>query len=317
MGITSSKQSLNRARIPRDVTRANGWSRDALAAYYEAVHRYAGLLWVTGVTIGLKEVGGQVDLAPGPVIAIHVRRKQEIAKVPRRLRIPRTILGIPTDVIEATYIRSGHGAAASMSAVFPLRPGSSYARHNGSAATLAGVVEDGASVQYLLSCAHTLREGGHADPGALMVHPGPADSQQPVGVARYERTHLGTDSGIARLESGIQVVNRALISNRVILAPQPPQVLDILEKSGEATQVTRGRVSQFGIFDNVQGMRLVLPDADSPPISQTGDSGSTWYDTTTSAAKGLHHGIDVGSNGRVAIAALMITALKKLQVTWV
>ncbi|MEA2570980.1 MAG: hypothetical protein QOI24_2981 [Acidobacteriota bacterium] len=302
--------------MPRDVARANGWSRDALAAYYEAVRRYAGMIWVTGVTIGLKEVNGDVDIAAGPVIAIHVRKKEQLAKIPRRRRVPRILLGVPTDVIEGTYVRSGNGAG-SMSPAFPLRPGSSYARRDGSAATLAGVVEDGAGIRYLLSSAHTLREGGHVDPGALMVHPGPADSQQPVGVARYERTHLGTDSGIARLEPGIQVVNRALISNRMILAPQPAQQFDVLEKSGEATKLTRGQVRQFGIFGNVDGMRLVLPDADPVPISKGGDSGSTWYDTTTFAAKGLHHGIDLGSNGRVAIAALMSTVLKKLRVTWV
>jgi hypothetical protein len=303
--------------IPRDIARANGFSPDALAAYGEAVRRYRGLLWVTGISIGWKEVRGQVDRAPGPVIAVHVRKKREMAKVPRTLRIPRAILGVPTDVIEATYIRSGNGAVTSMPPAFPLRPGSSYARHDGSAATLAGVVHDNAGVRYLLCCAHTLREGGHADSGALMVHPGPADSQEPVGVARYSTTHLGTDSGIARLEPGIQVVNRALISNRLIGAPDTPRMGDVLEKSGEATQVTRGVVLQFGLFDNVfPAMRLVLPDGDPAPISNNGDSGSTWYDAATFAAKGLHHGIDLTSNGRVAIAAYMTTVLKKLKVTW-
>jgi hypothetical protein len=302
--------------IPREIARANGFSRDALAAYGEAVRRYRGLLWVTGVSIGWKEVRGQVDAEPGPVIAIHVRKKQEMAKVPRRLRIPATILGVPTDVIEATYVRSGNGTM-SVPPTFPLRPGSSYARHDGSAATLAGVVHDDEGVRYLLCCAHTLREGGHADPGALMVHPGPADSQEPVGVARYARTHLGTDSGIALLEPEIQAVNRALISNQVIVAPQTPQLGDVVEKSGEATQITRGVVVQFGLFDNVfPGIRLLLADGDPAPISKNGDSGSTWYDTTTFAAKALHHGIDLTSNGRVAIAAYMTSVLKKLKVTW-
>jgi hypothetical protein len=285
-----------------------------LAAYREAVRRYGQELWVTGISIGLKEVAGKVDDGPGPVIAIHVRMKA--SKIPRASLIPRKILGIVTDVIEGTYTQSA-GGAGSAPPVFPLRPGSSFARSNGTAATLAGVVRDQAGVRYLLTTAHALREGGKFKPGDLMVHPGPADSQQPVGVARYERVFLGIDAGIARLEPGIQVNNRALLSNRPILTPEVPKLHDILEKSGEASQLTRGEVRNFGTFGNVfPAMRLVLLNGEPSPISKPGDSGSTWYDVTTSAAKGLHIGIDLTSNESAAIAWLFPDVIKSLKVTW-
>lgn len=201
--------------------------------------------------------------------------------------------------------------------VFPLRPGSSYARYNGTAATLAGAVRGADGVRYLLSAGHTLREGGHFKKGDPMVHPGPVDSQQPAAVARYEQVWTGMDAGVARLEPGIQAVNRALLSNRVILTPQMPQLLDILEKSGRTTHVTRGEVRGVGTFGGLYpAMRLVLPDGDSGPISEPGDSGSMWYDAVTSAAKGLHVGIDVNASPPVAIAILAAEVLKKMKVTW-
>jgi len=113
-------------------------------------------------------------------------------------------------------------------------------------------------------------------------------------VARYERVNLGLDAGIARLEPGIQAVNRALLSNRLILAPEMPQLQDILEKSGRTTHITRGQVRGVGTFGGFfPAMRLVLPAGSPGPISDAGDSGSTWYDAVTFAAKGLHVAIDL------------------------
>jgi len=308
---------MTETRVPRDLARENGFSSDVLKAYREAVRRYGNELWVTGISISIKEVSGSLDIDAGPVIAIHVRKKEKLARVPPERRIPPEILGVPTDVIEGTFKPSANGAAAAASPVFPLRPGSSYARHNGTAATLGGVVHDDAGVRYLLSTAHTLREGGKFKKGDLMVHPGPADSTHPVGVARYETVHLGMDAGIARLEPGIQVVNRALLTNRVILAPAMPLFLDILEKNGRTSLVTRGEVRGFGTFSGFHpAMRLVLQPGDPGPISQDGDSGSTWYDTVTFAAKGLHVAIDLNSNPPAAIATLIPEIVRKMKLTW-
>ncbi|HWS71123.1 MAG TPA: hypothetical protein VN605_03370, partial [Thermoanaerobaculia bacterium] len=267
------------------------------------MRRYGDQLWVTGISMGIKEIGGEIDDAAGTVIAIHIRLKQELARVPRANRIPPTILGVATDVIEGTYTPSSNGAHGSALPIFPLRPGSSFARSNGTAATLAGVLRDASGVRYLLSSGHVLREGGGSRKGDLLVHPGPDDSRQPAGVARYESVHLGYDAGIARLEPGIQAVNRALLSNHQILAPQMPRIGDVLEKSGRSTQLTQAEVSHIGTFDHVYPvMRLVLRAGASPPISEKGDSGSMWYDTTTFAAKGLHIGIDSRANRPTAVA---------------
>lgn len=304
-------------RVPRDLARENGFSREVLEAYREAVRSYGNKLWVTGISISIKEVAGALDTDTGLAIAIHVRKKEKTGRISPARRIPRHILGVPTDVIEGTYIPSSNGAAASASPVFPLRPGSSYARHNGTAASLAGVVRDNAGVRFLLSTAHTLREGGNFKKGDLMVHPGPADSTQPAVVARYETVHLGMDAGIARLEPGIQAVNRALLTNRMIQAPEMPLLLDILEKSGRTTFVTQGQVRGFGTFSGFHpAMRLVLPSGNPDPISQEGDSGSTWYDTVTFAAKGLHVAIDLNSNPPAAIATLMPEIARKMKLTW-
>ena len=85
-------------RVPRDLIRENGFSRDLLAAYREAVRRYGDEPWVTGISIGVKEVGRGIDREAGMVIAIHVRRKQKMSRVPCVNRIPRSIRGVATDV---------------------------------------------------------------------------------------------------------------------------------------------------------------------------------------------------------------------------
>ena len=304
-------------RVPRALARENNFGRDVQAAYREAVRRYGAELWVTGISIGVKEVGGEVDRSVGPVVAIHVRRKRTTARVPPADRIPRAILGVPTDVIEGTYTPSATAASGTASPVFPLRPGSSFARHNGTASTLAGVVRDQAGVRYLLGAGHTLNEFGRFRRGDPMVHPGPADSLQPALVARYERVHLGMDAGIARLEPGIQVVNRARITNDLILAPEMPRLLDVLVKSGRTTEVTHGEVRNIGTLNGVfPAMRLVLPAGQSPPISLQGDSGSTWYDSVTFAAKGLHVAIDSSSTPPAAIATLLAEITRKMKLTW-
>jgi hypothetical protein len=307
---------MNAIRVPRGLSQANGFGRDVLAAYREAVRRYGSQLWVTGITIGVKEVGGEVDRSFGPVIAIHVRKKAK--KVPQAHRIPRQILGVPTDVIEATYTPAASGLAGSALPSFPLRSGASYARFNGSAATLSGVVRDSADVRYLLSAAHTILEGSNPRKGDLMVHPGPADSQQPVGVARHEKVSLGMDAGISRLEPGIQVVNRALLSNVQILPPVLPQMFDVVEKSGRSTGIRRGEVRHIGVINGVfPAMRVALRPQDDTPISELGDSGAIWYDTTTFAAKGLHVSADLAANPPAAVAGLVFEITKRFKVTWV
>jgi hypothetical protein len=308
---------VSQTRVPRDLIRVNEFSRDELAAYREAVRRYGSQLWVTGISIGVKEVRGEVDRSAGIVIAIHIRRKQQMSRVPYAKRIPREILGVPTDVIEGTYAPSSNGGSGSAVPVFPLRPGSSVARSDGTAATLAGVAHDNLGVRYLLTASHVLREGGSSRRGDPIVHPGPSDSRQPAAVARYEKVHVGFDAGIARLEPGIQAVNRALLSNRVIVTPQVPRIGDVLEKSGRSTQLTQGEVRQFGAFGNrYPAMRIVLRAGTSPPISLKGDSGSMWYDTTTFAAKGLHVGIDVHSSPAAAIATVAVEIAKFWKLTW-
>ncbi|HUE90298.1 MAG TPA: hypothetical protein VMO26_29800 [Vicinamibacterales bacterium] len=308
---------MSRDAMPREAARDNGFGRDVLRAYNAAVRRYGRELWVTGISVGIREVAGRADASAGPVIAIHVRRKDPDSRVPAKRRIPPTILGVPTDVVEGTYAHSSNGHGPSALPVFPLRPGSSYARHNGTAATLAAVVRDNKGTLCLLSAAHTLREGGKFKKGDLMVHPGPLDSQQPAGVSRYETVHLGMDAGIAKLEPGIQALNRALLTNQLIHTPEMPLIGDILEKVGRTTGITQAEVRNIGTFSGFHpAMRLVPLPGDPNPISDQGDSGSTWYDAVTSAAKGLHVAVDPHATPPAAIATLMPEIIRRMKLTW-
>src|SRR3954451_11167131 len=67
---STSQLAMKGTRVPHGLVRENGFTRDVLAAYREAVRRYGSEVWVTGITISLKETAGELDTGIGPVIAI-------------------------------------------------------------------------------------------------------------------------------------------------------------------------------------------------------------------------------------------------------
>jgi hypothetical protein len=312
---------LKRSAIPRRISALNALDRQTLDAFREAVRRYEKRPWVTGVSISIKERRGELDTSAGPVICIHVRKKISKSRVPKSMKIQSTLLGVPTDVIGADYRRRSGGGPAILP-TFPLQPGVSIARANGTAATLGATVQDTSGARCLLCAAHTLREGGKFKKGDPIVHPAPSDAPgRFTVVARYQSVHLGMDAGVARLEPGIAATNVALLSNVEIGVPAFPMIGDILEKSGRSTGVTQAVVQGIGTFIGLfpaLHLRPLSGSASTTPLSDLGDSGAIWYDVLTGAAKGLHSsGSGAAPNGdEYAIATIVASVVHDLKLTW-
>lgn len=295
-------------------------SRAVLAAFREAVRRYGSRPDVTGISISIKERRRALVPSEGPVIAIHVARKRSVPKL-RTRRIPRHVLGVPTDVIEGAYLREGGGGLAVGASPLALTPGASIARADGSAASFGAVVQNAAGLPFVLCAGHTLREGGKGKKGDPLVHPGPDDAPAHLRrlVARYERVHFGLDAGLARLEAGLSASNR-LPDGRFIVAASSPVLGEVLEKHGRTTGTTQAIVQGLGLFGNVfpaLHLRPLAGDMDDRPLSDHGDSGAVWYGAESCAAKGLHSqgsgAAPIGSE--YGVAAVLTSVLTTFKVT--
>lgn len=311
------------AQVPRAISSSNGFDRQILAAYRTAVRRYAKKPWVTGVTIAVRERRKQLDVSDGPVIAIHVRSKRSsLLDVPKHRRIPSHILGVPTDVVQEVYATTGGGGGV-VAIGGGLHPGASIGRADGSAATLGAVVRDQFGAICLLCAAHTLREGGVPANGHPIVHPGPDDAGgQFATVAKFGKTFLGLDAGIALFEPNVVADNIALISGVQILAPEAPVLGRIVEKSGLTTQLTQAFIKAVGTIQGLHPAISLFPlsgNTSQTPISKPGDSGAVWYDVETGAAIGLHSGgSGAGPNVNTrAVATWVVTILQKMKLQWV
>jgi hypothetical protein len=204
-----------------------------------------------------------------------------------------------------------------------LHPGASIGRADGSAATMGAVVRDQSGAVCLLCAAHTLREGGVPPNGHPIVHPGRDNTgAQFSTIAKFGKTFLGLDAGIALFEPNVAADNIALISGVQILAPEAPVLGRIVEKSGISSQVTQAFIKAVGTIQGLHPAISLFPvsgNTNQTPISKPGDSGAIWYDAETGAAIGLHSGGSGGGpNGNArAVATWVLTILQKMKLQWV
>lgn len=123
---------------------------------------------VTAVGIGFKN-GVRI---PSPEIAIivSVERKLPLSQVREADRIPRTLDGVPTDVVESGPFR----ALAQIERLRPARPGISMGNVEITAGTFGCVVTRGGT-RLILSNNHVLADANRAALGSVIVQPGTAD----------------------------------------------------------------------------------------------------------------------------------------------
>lgn len=281
---------------------------------------------VTGVDIGPKYVGKK--RTKKQVIRVHVKQKIARKNLTRSERIPEDFLGIPSDVLAASYMR--HSMPFFPSGRFdPVRPGVSVGNPNAKAGTIGLVVFDDASgAPCILSAFHVLvGPAGHE--GDPITQPSRFDSgalgPDTVGhVLTAPLPGLWGDAAVAKLD-GARPFSREAFDTRVVIdEARIPQLGMRVTKTGRTTLTTRGRIEGIGTYfyaelpGGVNGFRVV-PLTDDPhkaDLCAPGDSGALYYVSGSTAGVGLHcaGGTDPVI-GEIGIACTLVTALATLGVS--
>jgi endonuclease G len=277
---------------------------------------------VTGIDIGPKYTD-QVRTRR-TTIRIHVVEKRSRRRVRPFERIPETILGVPTDVVESSYrSHSGGGPAARCPT---LQAGVSVGNINANAGTLGLVVyEVGTGDPCILGAWHVLA-GPHGRIGDEITQPARLDNGSLANDVIATLTAapppgLWGDAALAKLNGKRPVSSTVFGTNRSIDTVSEVTAGRVVKKSGRTTGVTRGRVEGVGTYfypdlpGGVAGFRIV-PEHDDPTrfdLAAEGDSGAVYFDAQTGAGVGLHCAGGVDSIlGEVAVACSLSTVLAVL-----
>jgi hypothetical protein len=217
---------------------------------------------VTGVGVGPKMTNGQ----PTDQIAIivTVTHKTDADDVDR---IPPTLSGVPTDVVELTYAplvdpvstdpAHHHGPQVgpsdssdgdeSLLGLAPLAGGIEIGPVGSGGGTLSYIVTDGNNYPYILSCFHVLSPTPQFAKWAEIYQPRPPIGTRPA-VATNSVGYLTTtmDAGIAALTGQRPLASPMCISGLGPISavlPYPPSYWAVLQKVGAATGLTSGLVT--------------------------------------------------------------------------
>ena len=264
----------------------------------------------SGVALSLRYRDGEI-LLNEPCLTFFVH------EISSAHNIPRYLLGVPTDVVEAgrPVLHSG-GTHVPGSRLNPIEPGCSISHFRVSSGTFGCLVQDSLGI-YILSCAHVLSDRYPSQYGDPIVHPGatfggtlPNDQ-----VATFERQiplvsgNCLADAAIARLTSATSGSVPAAIryigtkpSSTVALG----SVGVLVQKSGDQTGRTRGiviglngRIGPYSIngVNNIHFMNAIVTNG----MADGGDSGSILMTNQHEAIGVLFGGLQYpGQSGYVA-----------------
>lgn len=272
---------------------------------------------VHAVGIGKKIVNGKATKTRA--IRIYVTQKIDPSLLSKKDKLPESIDGIPTDIIEsAPAFLMGPPACAGgrRTRQRPMVGGISVAHKNVTAGTIAYFcisvkAGDKAGDKYILSNNHVLAQVNKAKIGDDIFQPGPADGGTPLAnrVARLHRfvpinvdgqTGNRVDAAIGRLVSGASTKLKVCQIGKITGTAQAVEDMKIC-KHGRTSGFTEGIVTDESI-DALVGMdhnnsnvvarfinqMRVEPVAPHAAIGLGGDSGSLVVQTGTLKAVGLY-----------------------------
>lgn len=287
---------------------------------------------VKGVDLGYIYKNGVKTRKRG--IRFHVERKVALAALEERQALPKDILGVPCDVIQAKY--APH-ALSPRSLFDPIRPGISTGNPLRNSTGTIGllVYDEQTNATFILSNWHVLCGSTAAEPGEPITQPGPRHlgSMPPRNVAELSKwTSLsnGYDAAIAQVVPGVSFDEGAFGSNLIALRIGKPKVGMQLVKSGVSSGVTHAVVDGIdGSFEMdytnfgdqvrwMDGIHLVPePSQASDEISLEGDSGAVWIEPQQKLAVALHFaGEDgLGPLAEYAVAHPLSRVLELLDVS--
>jgi endonuclease G len=300
-------------------------------AVAKAIQRMDGLRreWlgrpgVTAVDVGYRIKNGR--LTDELALRAHVERKLPVQAVPKQERFnvkgkpPKTIGGVPVDVIEATYVPSQQPAdvvvelddvdRTARSAT--LAGGISVGGRRTGYGTLGAIVWDRRDCSVnILSNWHILANDLAATPGEPIYQPGVSDGGTRLDVvAQLNRSRLNQDmdAALARL-NGSRPFTRDIVGLSPVAGIVAPRVGMRVIMSGRTSGVTEGIIDALGfepklVYDNnvrnnFYGQIHIHPLPPWPntdyEFSQPGDSGAVVLDAATNRAVGLHFCTEINS----------------------
>lgn len=280
---------------------AAGLDPEVIAAYEAAVPIWAANRSIRGVSIGLRERGG--ELADETVIRFTVRRKKESGELAADEAVPSHIHGVPTDVVQANYRKQNGARYPRGEAHGAMQPGISISTSSGTAGTLGCIATNGRDV-CLVSAAHVLYEKS-SGPSGEIIQPGRSDGGG-RSVALAIKRDARTDVGYAVLADGLKWDRTPFESKWPLTGPALPHLKQKLEMSGRSG-IARGFVDGIGPADGGRFLMSLACFDDT----HFGDSGSPWYAPESGTLIGFQTKIR-RENGRSVLAALAFYALERL-----
>ena len=266
-----------------------------------------GLNNIVATGVGFKIAGGVQTNEP--CVVVSVIKKLPLIQLPESSRVPRTLDGVKTDVVETGKIFALQDPTQRMR---PARPGISIGHYQITAGTLGCLVQRNGQV-YILSNNHVLANSNAAQLGDAILQPGPHDggtmADQIGTLEQFIPVGFTGGSGCLPLASLMRLFGaaRPMVNepgnNTVDCAIAKPLSADLVnpdilnigiptgvgsatlgtpvQKSGRTTGLTTDQITQIDVTVSVNyGGQLAIfrNQLMAGAMSQGGDSGSAVLD---------------------------------------
>lgn len=243
---------------------------------------------IVGMGLGAKITQGNI-IGEEPVLRVYVREKRLEAELSAKLKIPKNINGIPTDVVEVGEVHP-----------YSIPCGVSVSHQNGKPGTIGCLVgkNDGSSdADFLLSNNHIFANFNTARPGDLIVQPAIGSSSNSSAIAKL------TDFQVMNFSGGSNFMDAAIaeVINPGSVTPMIKEIGNInrnpigssinqsVKKHGRTTGLTHGTVRAIGVDMSIPYLNRnallidqieIQSNDNDRNFSEVGDSGSLIVDNS-------------------------------------
>jgi hypothetical protein len=249
---------------------------------------------VTGVVVGYRHKDGK--LTDELCIGIRVKEKKPLSELKKSEILPKTILGVRTDIVEAN--------PKGLDQRFPtLIGGISIGRESEMAAGTLGCIVYDKSNAYALTNAHVVIYGSIKSSEEYILQPaygaGGVKNTDRIGAVYKAYANTRGDHALIKLDNTLRDIGTTIdVSNEEITAARDPQIDDVVEKVGRTTGRTQGKVVAIGTFIEdisdsglgsvqIDGFEIVPLVNPNELIGGPGDSGSLIYSPGKRTAVGV------------------------------
>ena len=286
------------AEIDRELASADA----KLPAVRAKLMRIPGVILVNA---GIKVTGRRATREVA--FLVYVKRKIPAAELPDAQRVPQTVEGIPTDVLEVPAAKRESDVLWGGVAINDGTLGAV------ALATAANTVAAAGS-PVLLTNHHVVSKVGDAVGTGCICDCWCCECGV-IGRVVDTRATPALDASIASLFAG-NPFSHAILGIGAVAGMEPATRNHVVLKFGRTTLLTKGVIiedalnippngpSDFGY----QGQLYIVPEAPTTDMSEGGDSGSVYVDEESRKIVGLHHSAPSSGATERAIASHMTTA---------